>query len=91
MTTKNPKYVNPGMNKEGNDCYHNLLEAFERIEDACDMIGGVELEWTAKDCGFGRFYFYHNDEGQLCCDSETMGKEFIKRMLCQMVDDCELT
>ena len=64
---------------------------FENIEDSCDIIDGVQMNWEAKDCGFGQFYFYHNDEGQLCCDSETMGKEFIKRMLCQMVDDCELT
>ena len=44
---------------------------------------------TAKDCGFGQLYFYTDDEGVLHCDSETMGKEFVKRMLCQMVDDAK--
>ena len=90
--TKKPKY-DPvtRLDKDGHDCFYNLRKAFEKIEDSCDMIGGCQMDWTAKGCGFGQFYFYHDDDGQLCCSSETMGKEFIKLMLCQMVDDCKLT
>ena len=91
MTKKNPKYDKNGLDKDGHDCFYNLRKAFEQIEDSCDIIDGVQMNWQAQGRGFGQFYFYHDDDSQLCCSSETMGKEFIKRMLCQMVDDCKLT
>ena len=68
-----------------------LKDMFDGIQDSCEMqTDGIFVNWTAKGTGFGQFYFYYEND-QLMCDSETMGKEFIKRMLCQMVDDCELT
>jgi len=88
MTTKTPKYDEDGLDKDGHDCYYNLRKSFEKIEDSCHPTDGVLFTWTAKGTGFGELYFYHKD-GKLKCDSETMGKEFVKRMLCQMVDDAE--
>mgnify|MGYP000604239507 CR=1 FL=1 len=89
--TKKPKYDENGLDKDGHDCFYNIRKSFEKIEDSCDPTDGVTFEWTAKGCGFGQLYFYHNKAGKLLCSSETMSKDFIKRMLCQMVDDCELT
>lgn len=91
MTIKKPKY-DPvtHLDKDGHDCYYNLRKGFENIEDSCTLSGAsVLFEWSAKGCGFGQLYFYQAEDGKLHCDSETMGKEFVKRMLCQMVDDAE--
>lgn len=85
------KYDESGLDENGKDVFQNLREMFEKIEDSCHPTGGFQVDWTAKGCGFGQFYFYYDEDGQLCCSSETMGKDFIKRMLCQMVDDCKLT
>lgn len=48
------------------------------------------IEWQAKNIGFGNFTFYY-DEGQMCCDSEYMGRDFVKAALCAMVDNCKFT
>jgi hypothetical protein len=85
------KYDENGLDKDGKDCFTNIREAFEKIEDSAELVNSFQLNWTAKGCGFGQFYFYTDKDGQLCCSSETMGKEFIKRILNQMVDDCKLT
>lgn len=82
------------MTKKCDDNVNNLPvrgEMFENLEDFCAPVDLVTFEWTAKGCGFGQLYFYRNEAGDLHCDSETMGKEFVKRMLCQMVDDCKLS
>lgn len=51
----------------------------------------IMVEWIEPKVGFGQFVFYSNAKGELFCDNELMSKEFIKRKLCQMVDDCVLT
>jgi len=69
----------------------SLHEQFEKLEDKCEPESfGISFGWTAKGVGFGEFYFYRNKEGGLVCDNECMSKEFIKKMLCQMIDDCEM-
>lgn len=68
----------------------SLQESFEKFEDSCGPAQPCYFQWSAKGIGFGELYFYEKD-GKIYCDNELMGKEFIKRMLCKMVDDCELT
>ena len=48
----------------------------------------VCIPWGIKGWGFGEFNFYMKD-GKLTCDSECMSKEFAKRVLCAMIDNCE--
>lgn len=50
----------------------------------------ITLSWCKSGVGFGEFTFY-NKKGKIYCNNETMSKEFIKEMLCKMVDDCILT
>lgn len=45
----------------------------------------VTVKWTAKGTGFGEFTFYSVD-GKLHCQNEMMSKDFIKLMLCLIVD-----
>lgn len=46
--------------------------------------------WGVPDVGFGTFHFYNGKDGKVHCGNETMSKEFIKKVLCDMVDDCVL-
>ena len=72
------------------DC--NLEEFFEQFEDCCvpaNTEGCTEFQWSAKGVGFGSFYFFYKDD-ELVCENEIMSKEFIKKMLCNMVDNCTL-
>lgn len=62
------------------------------LSDRCGPHGGAAptvLSWSAKDIGWGEFVFYYSGD-KLHCANEKMSKEFIKKMLCQMVDDAEL-
>jgi hypothetical protein len=66
----------------------SLKESFKQLEDVCHPQTNVGFSWSAKDIGFGEFVFIWNDKkNRLDIHTETMSKEFIKRMLCQMVDE----
>ena len=49
----------------------------------------IMFQWSLKGKGFGEFSFYSKN-GKIYCDNECEDKEFIKMMLCKMVDDCIL-
>jgi hypothetical protein len=68
----------------------SLLEAFNKLEDGVALHKSFSLDWSLKGIGFGQFYFYEKD-GKIYCDNERMSKESIKRVMCAMVDQCELT
>ena len=62
-----------------------------------DSRWGFVLEWRAEGIGFGEFTFYYDrDENKfspeprakMICDNEYMSKEFVKKALCAMVDNC---
>lgn len=69
----------------------SLQDFFDKFEDDCHPIEPVTFSWASKGSGFGQMYFYVNkDDGYVHCENETMGRGFLKRMLCQMVDNCVL-
>jgi hypothetical protein len=51
--------------------------------------GGVEVSWGTKGAGFGTLTFFLQD-GKLRCDNQMMGRDFIKRVLCKLVDEMQL-
>ena len=59
------------------------------IKDKKDWTPKVIFQWSKAGRGFGEFAFYHKDK-KIYCYNELMSKEFIKEMLCKMVDDCIL-
>lgn len=75
------------------------IQAFlDSMEDSCCPVvyteEGIEsssatFAWSAKGIGFGSFVFYEKD-GELRCENECMGKEFIKKLLCNMVDEATM-
>jgi len=50
----------------------------------------VVINWIVKDCGFGEIKFYQ-DGDKIYCDNELMSKDFIKAILCLIVDKAILT
>lgn len=58
------------------------------------LIGATELKdglafnlaWTTKSAGFGNTTFY-TKKGKLYCDNEAMSKDFVKTVMCKLVDD----
>ena len=74
----------------------SIQAGFDMMEDHCTPHSNETrfprhiFRWTAKGIGFGEFTIYHGDDGELRIDNEAMSREFIKRMFCQMIDECEL-
>lgn len=67
------------------------------IEDLLNKLGkhttlcnSFDLQWSQPGVGFGSFYFRAKDDGFVEISNECMSKNFIKRVLCQMVDDAVL-
>lgn len=48
----------------------------------------VIIKWSEKGRGFGEYTFQYKN-GKMICENECDSKESVKRVLCQMVDDCE--
>ena len=77
-----------------------VCAAVERILDGTpayvEPTEPFQINWGKPGVGFGQLYFYfqekQDDSGlmEIRCANELMGKEFIKEMLCNMVDGCEL-
>ena len=63
---------------------------FKQVRNQVELYDPFTVTWIMRDVGFGSFSFYTED-GKLYCENETMSKEFVKQVLCEMVDQCELT
>lgn len=71
----------------------SLSDFFNSFDDCCAPVGSspASFEWCAKGVGFGGMYFYFDEkDGYVHCENEIMGREFLKKMLCLMVDNCVL-
>lgn len=68
----------------------SLENFFNSFTDSCEPNGHAEFNWSAKGRGFGSMYFYMDKDGYVHCENEIMSREFIKEMLCKMVDNCVL-
>jgi len=47
---------------------------------------GFVLNWSCKGIGFGQLTIHQTKEGQFKIDTECMGDEFAKAVLCKLVD-----
>ena len=50
----------------------------------------VCIQWARENIGFGELVFHYKGD-KLMCDNETMSKEFVKEVLCALVDEAEFT
>ena len=58
----------------------NSLEKFKTEHE------GFILNWSCKGIGFGQLTICQTKEGQFDIDTECMGDEFAKAVLCKLVD-----
>ena len=71
------------------DKIKNYLEACPNKAFPMDL-NSIAIQWSKAGIGFGLFTFYVKDgSDKLHCDNETMSREFVKEMLCLMVDQSE--
>lgn len=64
---------------------HDLNEV---SKNRCVPVNPFQVDWCTDGKTFGTFYFYMKD-GVLQCDSGTTNKEFVKQMICKMIDECK--
>lgn len=63
----------------------SLKALFAAQPDSTEFTRCPDVRWSRKDVGFGGFYFYTMN-GVLHCSSECMGRDFVKKVLCDLVD-----
>ena len=68
---------------------NDLQKVFDKMDDYCVPIENCFFRWSKKGCGFGTLSFYFKD-GKLICDNDHMNKDFVKKLLCDMVDSSEI-
>lgn len=68
--------------------YEPILDiTFSRIES---LTGGLYLNWSSKELGFGQFSLGFDKNGKPVLNTECLGKEFAKSILCHIVDISEI-
>lgn len=61
------------------------MTIFNQYPDEVSVLSRFQIQWSKPGVGFGQFEFYENN-GVIYCDNETMSRDFIKTILCDMVD-----
>ena len=67
----------------------SIKDFLENLPDSVELENEFVLQWSMPEVGFGQFRFYTKDN-VVYCDNECMSKEFIKKILCHMIDNCVL-
>ena len=67
-----------------------MKKEIKKSKICCYPDGHGGYEWSKEGVGFGTFYFWYDENNNLHCANEFMSKDFIKEMLCAMVDSCIL-
>jgi hypothetical protein len=69
----------------------SLQDFLDKCPELVELHGPVSLSWSVPGVGFGQFSFKTKEDGTLVIDNELMSRDFIKHVLCMMVDQAELT
>lgn len=51
---------------------------------------GLQVDWQTVSAGFGMLYIYRGKDGKVHIDTENMSAEFVKAVLCKLVDEAVL-
>lgn len=71
--------------------FEQVQAVFDSMETRCYPVRDITFCWSETGTGFGELTFYTTaEDDDLHCSNEAMSKEWIKKMLCQMVDECVL-
>jgi hypothetical protein len=64
----------------------SIQEFLDSCNDTVDIDNSFTLSWSKEGVGFGEFRFYKSEDEAIHINNECMGKNFIKNVLCNMVD-----
>ena len=67
--------------------------AYGKVEDVLEAYiasGGITINWSVKDCGFGQTIITSDKDSNTKMDTEGLNKEAIKAILCKLIDDAEI-
>jgi hypothetical protein len=65
----------------------NIQQFLDSCPAAIDIDDDFILYWSEPGIGFGEFVFYKDEDGNIHCDSETMSKEFLKKIFARFIDE----
>ena len=68
----------------------SIQDFLDNCVDGVELSRSMYVNWSVSGVGFGQFRFYTGDDGKIHIDNETMNKDFIKRVLCMVVDEAIL-
>jgi hypothetical protein len=70
--------------------YQNLYSPISKVFAEKDKIG-FTIDWYDQNFGFGKIsIFQFNKNGKIVLKSETMGKNFCKKILNALIDQSEI-
>jgi hypothetical protein len=65
-----------------------LQEFFDSFNDSEELTcKSFEVCWSRNGIGFGSFYVYKDEDGVLHVDNECMSREFVKGVMCKLIDN----
>jgi len=67
--------------------YENIeINSFKKFSTEHE---GFVLNWSCKGIGFGQLTVHQTEDGKFKVDTECMGPEFAKAVLCKIIDQSE--
>ena len=68
----------------------SIQDFFDGCEDDIELVSSCSINWSVKGTGFGNLQLYVGEDGKTMIANECMGKTFIKKILCDLVDNATL-
>ncbi len=75
------------LDKEASDAAKRFIDSVPSYVDFEN--DSISIRWGKPGVGFGEFYIYKKDD-KIRIENECMSKDFIKEILCHLVDEAEL-
>lgn len=74
---------------DGSKTQYEIKPKKQKLFFGCNYqnIPTIVIEWSEKGRGFGEYAFQIIND-KMVCHNERDSRESVKRVLCQMVDDC---
>ena len=66
-----------------------MEKLLEKLPTTINITNPFTIQWSETNRGFGEYYFYIKNE-KIHCDNECDRRETIKRILCNLADNCIL-
>lgn len=68
----------------------SLQDFFDSCENDLELVSSCSINWSVKGTGVGNLQLYVGQDGNTWIQNEGMGKTFIKKILCDLIDGATL-